>query len=139
MNKISANINEPRPIISAQLDLERSAMGSLITMLLAILAILSSSLPYTTAQCPVLTGISPPSGRSVSSFDYYISGTNLDLVANVTSTPASSLNVTMINSTSIRFNFLSSTTVGSVTITLNPTQSGCNAVSDSIFLVLSGE
>ena len=113
-------------------------MGSLTIVLLAILATYLSFLPYSEAQCPVLTGISPPSGRSVSSFNYYITGSNLDQVVNVTSTPASPLNVSMINSTSIRFNFLSSAT-GSITITLTPVQSGCNQVSDSIFLVLSGK
>ena len=117
-------------------EMERPAMGSLTTMLLAILAIYASSLPYTEAQCPVLTGISPPSGGPM--FDYYISGSNLDQVANVTSSSVSSLNVTMINSTSIRFNFLGSAS-GSITITLAPVQSGCNQVSDTIFLVLSGE
>ena len=92
------------------------------------------------AQCPALTSISPPSGLRDPSFTYVITGTALDQVANVTSS-ALTLSYTIVDSTSIRFNFVTtaSTNTGNIVITLVPTQSNCNQTSDNIHVLLLGK
>ena len=108
--------------------------------LLLIAAILCCSVTrMAAAQCPALTSISPPSGLRDPSFTYMIAGTALDQVANVTSS-ALTLSYTIVDSTSIRFNFLAtaSSDTGKIEITLVPTQSNCNQTSDTIFVLLLG-
>ena len=91
------------------------------------------------AQCPALTSISPPSGLRDPSFTYVITGTDLDQVANVTSSMLT-LTYTIVDSTSIRFNFVTtSSNTNNIVITLVPTQSNCNQTSDTIFVLLPGK
>ena len=109
--------------------------------LLLIAAILCCGLArVAVTQCPTLTSISPPSGLRDPSFTYVISGTALDQVANVMSS-ALAISYTIVDSTSIRFNFVTTTSpdTGNIVITLVPTASNCNQTSDTIFVLLLGK
>ena len=118
-----------------------TAMTNNRLLLIAATCILCCGLArVAVAQCPALTSISPPSGLRDPSFTYVITGTALDQVANVTSS-ALTLSYTIVDSTSIRFNFVTtaSSDTGNIVITLNPTPSNCNQTSNTIFVLLLGK